>query len=225
MNLVYFGARYYDWLRGQWISVEPMAEKYPSLGPYVYVANNPVNAIDRDGKDIINKTKRPVAIIGDDYVGYNKTVMRYKVLGENQNSNVNYDGKGNLTWDNTDYDFFNLDGVWYKTSASKVLNYWITDKWGAKHPFNFLVREATLLELNAIREWLKLAGAPEEAIEEIKTIIEKAEREQKKENQGQSKESKSEEEKKKEREKNKDKNENETDPNAGWGAQHQKPPR
>jgi len=100
INLDYFGARSYDWLRGQWISVEPLAEKYPSLSPYAYVANNPVNAIDDDGKDIINKTKRPVAIIGDDNVGYSKTVMRYKVLGNNQNSNVNYDGKGGWTWDN-----------------------------------------------------------------------------------------------------------------------------
>jgi hypothetical protein len=152
--------------------------------------------------------------------------MRYKVLGENQNSNVNYDGKGNLTWDNTDYDFFNLDGVWYKASASKILNYWITDKWGAKHPFNFLVREANLVELNAIEEWLIQAGAPAEARKEIRMVIEKAEREQK-ENQRQGKKSKSDAEKEKEKQKNKDKdnNDNETDPHAGWGAENQKPPR
>jgi len=153
--------------------------------------------------------------------------MRYKVLGENQNSNLNFDGKGGWTWDNTDYDFFNLDGVWYKASASKVLNYWITDKWGAKHPFNFWVREANLAELIAIRDWLELAGAPKEAIEEIKKIIEKTEREQTKENEGQSKKSKSDDEKEKEKQKNKDRdnNDNGPDPHAGWGAENQQPPR
>jgi hypothetical protein len=33
--------------------VDPLSEKYPSLSPYVYVADNPVNAIDPDGEDII----------------------------------------------------------------------------------------------------------------------------------------------------------------------------
>jgi hypothetical protein len=28
-----------------------MADKYPSISPYAYVANNPINRIDPDGKD------------------------------------------------------------------------------------------------------------------------------------------------------------------------------
>ena len=31
--------------------MDPLAEKYYSISPYVYVANNPVNAIDPDGRD------------------------------------------------------------------------------------------------------------------------------------------------------------------------------
>ena len=35
-----------------WLSVDPLAEKYPSISSYAYVANNPINAIDPDGRDI-----------------------------------------------------------------------------------------------------------------------------------------------------------------------------
>ena len=47
----YFGARYYDSdiLTG-WLSVDPMADKYPSLSPYAYCANNPVKLVDPDGE-------------------------------------------------------------------------------------------------------------------------------------------------------------------------------
>ncbi len=36
-----------------WVSVDPKADKYPSLSPYNYVANNPLNAIDPNGRDIV----------------------------------------------------------------------------------------------------------------------------------------------------------------------------
>ena len=49
----YFGARYYDsdFLTG-WLSVDPMADKYPSLSPYNYCAWNPVKLVDPDGRTI-----------------------------------------------------------------------------------------------------------------------------------------------------------------------------
>jgi hypothetical protein len=34
-----------------WLSVDPLAEKYPGFSPYVYVYNNPLNYIDPDGKE------------------------------------------------------------------------------------------------------------------------------------------------------------------------------
>ncbi len=48
----YFGARYYDSdiLTG-WLSVDPMADKYPSLSPYAYCAWNPIKLVDPDGKE------------------------------------------------------------------------------------------------------------------------------------------------------------------------------
>jgi len=51
----YFGARYYDSdiLTG-WLSVDPMADKYPSLSPYAYSNWNPVKLIDPDGNSPIS---------------------------------------------------------------------------------------------------------------------------------------------------------------------------
>ena len=67
----YFGARYYDAdLLTMWLSVDPMADKYPNMSPYNYCAwtrptggdehrliksnlvNNPVKLVDPDGRRI-----------------------------------------------------------------------------------------------------------------------------------------------------------------------------
>jgi RHS repeat-associated protein len=49
----YFGARYYDSdLMTGWLSVDPMADKYPGLSPYAYCAWNPVRLVDPDGEEI-----------------------------------------------------------------------------------------------------------------------------------------------------------------------------
>ena len=49
----YFGARYMDHeLTAMWLSVDPLADKYPSISPYAYCALNPVKLVDPDGKEI-----------------------------------------------------------------------------------------------------------------------------------------------------------------------------
>ncbi len=44
-----YGARMYDPALGRWHSVDPMAEKYNHISPYVYVGNRPLILIDKDG--------------------------------------------------------------------------------------------------------------------------------------------------------------------------------
>ena len=54
VGLYDFHARFLD---GQhipaWTSIDPLAEKYYNVSPYVYVVNNPVNAIDPNGEFVI----------------------------------------------------------------------------------------------------------------------------------------------------------------------------
>ncbi len=49
-GLYYYGARYYDPTTALWLGVDPLAEKYPGVSPYVYCAGNPVKYVDPDGR-------------------------------------------------------------------------------------------------------------------------------------------------------------------------------
>ena len=76
----YFGARYYDSGLSIWLSVDPMSDKYPSLSPYNYCANNPVILVDPDGREVF--------LLGElANVAYNQLVNRA------QNLNFSFDEK------------------------------------------------------------------------------------------------------------------------------------
>ena len=51
-GLSYFGSRYYSSDLSIWLSVDPMSDKYASLSPYTYCANNPVKLVDPNGEEI-----------------------------------------------------------------------------------------------------------------------------------------------------------------------------
>ena len=60
-NLYTSSARHYNSALSIWLSVDPMADKYPGLSPYTYCANNPVRLVDPDGREIvIHGNKRAV---------------------------------------------------------------------------------------------------------------------------------------------------------------------
>ena len=46
----YFGSRYYSSDLSIWLSVDPLSDKYPSMSPYVYCADNPIKLVDPNGE-------------------------------------------------------------------------------------------------------------------------------------------------------------------------------
>ncbi|WP_303850168.1 RHS repeat domain-containing protein [Apibacter mensalis] len=50
-GLYYYGARYYNPRESVWLSVDPLAEKYPNFSPYAYTFQNPIKFIDPDGME------------------------------------------------------------------------------------------------------------------------------------------------------------------------------
>ena len=47
-GLYYYGARYMNPITSLWYGVDPMAEKYQSIGGYVHCIGNPVKYLDPD---------------------------------------------------------------------------------------------------------------------------------------------------------------------------------
>ena len=72
-----YGARFMSPDVGRFITMDPMAEKYYSTSPYAYCDNNPINAIDPNGKEI-----RPTL--------YKKTNVRGHAVGIPYRSSKKY---------------------------------------------------------------------------------------------------------------------------------------
>ena len=81
-GLSYFGSRYYSSDLSIWLSVDPMSDKYPSLSPYSYCANNPVKVVDPNGEEVY--------IIGD---VDNKNTVVNALSNYFDNITVGYDEK------------------------------------------------------------------------------------------------------------------------------------
>ena len=52
LNTYDYGARQYNSLFGRWDRMDPLCEKYYSISPYAYCANNPVLCIDEKGEEV-----------------------------------------------------------------------------------------------------------------------------------------------------------------------------
>ena len=61
----YFGSRYYSSDLSIWLSVDPMSDKYPSLSPYVYCADNPIKLVDPNGEEFVGTDGEKVKVNQD----------------------------------------------------------------------------------------------------------------------------------------------------------------
>ena len=112
-------------------TMDPLAEKYYSTSPYAWCGNNPINAIDPDGRDSIyvhDQSKRPsdCGIAGETYTATVVVVQNGDIVGEYRGSSYpnSTSNSDNSTPYNTinegDYPFNNKYG--HKQGTEKGLN-------------------------------------------------------------------------------------------------------
>ena len=84
-GLSYFGSRYYSSNLSIWLSVDPMSDKYASLSPYVYCADNPVKLVDPNGEEWetpedANYAQHLISIAQTRQKQYDPSSREYKLL-------------------------------------------------------------------------------------------------------------------------------------------------
>jgi RHS repeat-associated protein len=117
-GLSYFGSRYYSSDLSIWLSVDPMSDKYPSLSPYTYCANNPVKFVDPNGEKfrlIGRKTNIAFRNYLLSYKGVNCENMYEAFSLAYSNSNVIMFRDPNITYEQ-------FASNYYKTTGEKLKN-------------------------------------------------------------------------------------------------------
>ena len=102
-----YGARHMDGIR--FTTIDPMAEKYYGVSPYVYCADSPVNAFDPTGNDWVKSTRNDY-IWMDNVTSYKNVPEGYSYIGNtgedilqdlniNSSYNIQYGNVGALGFD------------------------------------------------------------------------------------------------------------------------------
>ncbi|WKZ76304.1 MAG: hypothetical protein QY303_05265 [Vicingaceae bacterium] len=116
----------------RWLSVDPLASDYPSLSPYNFVANNPLNAIDPDGRKIIFVngyyntgdgtmpryiSKNVIGTVGGEGYWSSSFISGAKTFFNDQSTGF-VDGRG--AWNSTGEERFNAGYAYAKANLSTI---------------------------------------------------------------------------------------------------------
>ena len=142
LDLYDYGARQYDPTMGQFLTIDPLAEKYYHLTPYSYCGGDPVNAVDPDGRHI------EVQAVSE---------YQYKIVGGSANKDMNvyvdYGTKNQRSIGTmlTKYSFMDDNG---KAVIGAIID--MSDHSGSNFIYYFIHNSPDLLSyiLNA-KEWEK----------------------------------------------------------------------
>jgi len=89
-----FGARIYDGRLGRWLSLDPIFAKYPWFSPYVYVGDNPIYWIDKDGRDLYATNEADKELVTQSVaLVLGNTQDIFKFNGDKLEFNANFDPK------------------------------------------------------------------------------------------------------------------------------------
>ena len=135
----YFGARYLDQdMTTLFLSVDPMADKYPNISPYAYCMWNPIKLVDPDGRDVwtvsengyIKKTsndggtKKQTIIFANGHVATFKGEKYYKII-----SDLSINNKDNVS---SSYGDDNMQSAYanvFKSMADNTNVEWIMERY------------------------------------------------------------------------------------------------
>ena len=81
--------RIYDKRIGRFLTIDPLAIKYPSLSTYQFGSNNPISGIDLDGLEYLNANEARIEVVQGSVkikVTNLSTVSQYRVIQMNRSS-------------------------------------------------------------------------------------------------------------------------------------------
>jgi RHS repeat-associated protein len=126
LNLYDFEARTYDPSIGRFTTVDPLAEKYYSISPYAYCANNPINCIDPTGMDVYRYDDKTGEMIlhkktddNFDQIGKFKTVKNKETGEKTYELKTKKDGTAKTRIDNIEKGILS-DGINFKENNNVI---------------------------------------------------------------------------------------------------------